>query len=1158
MERDVDSPHPRTPSAVTAIPGYTTLRQLGRGAGGEVWLAVPAEDGAADPTPIAVKVVDGDDTGRQVAALRREWQVGQGCSHPSLVDVLFLEDGVDRPHMGMTFVGGPTLAELAAPGEPLPEPRVRELGAQLGGALAALHAAGYVHGDIKPDNVRVDEQGRAVLLDLGFARPVDAAPIDLPGTLAFLAPEYLAGARGGAASDIFALGVVLYQLATARHPFGADDGQSSELLAAVATARVAPASRLVPSLSPFIDALLDACLRREPAERPSAGELAAALESGEGGAWWRARVESSLRAGIGAAATRAESHRLMFVGRKRELSALTRHYDQVLETGAARAVLLRGPVGIGKTRLVSDLVEGLRAGSNPCVFLYARCSDVTESHRYGTPLRLLEHWLQLPPHQPLGSRELGLLESLISPRDVEALAGASVGGDDAPVVGRVAVGLAAWLAALARSQPLVVLVDDLHRARAATLESLDRILEGTAGAPLLLILAWDDDQEPTEPTELERLADHVHRQTADGDSTPDLRPGPLTEIEVTELVTHHFHHATPRLRLGRVLHGRSHGNPGLVEELLTTLVERGGAAPDEDDPGRLRLNIAPDAIRLPGSLMANMRARYRELDPLRRRWLERLSVVGGRLDTEFLTRAFAPATAAEVDEALNDLARRGWLVTVGARFRFARGALREAVYRSLSEDRRVRLHRMAARALSLESDDRDSAYQRAYHLRAAGEHRALLQAVEELLPPAERRGSPHRLLRLARWGLEAIVALETPSSLRELEVALLESALMAADRLGERELQRRWLDRLADLADERAGDPGTMAAVYLLHGRHAVATGDFSTARGLMRHATTLAREAGDSRREVDALRGWALVEAEFASTAQARDLAAQALDAAVSAGQLARAHLISARIEVLDDRLERALDDVRAALKALRTAETDSPSIRAGAYLMRARVWRAAGGVQRALGSARRALALAREAGDRRREAETAARLGQLLLDADRPDDAEAQLREAKLLATEVEDRRAAVLTDLWLGLLLFEQEASGASGTLRSALLRAGELGYHRAEAVGHAILARHQLLNGSVDAARSEADRAYELESLYGLELNDRIVVEGTCALLLEQDGRQREARELRRTLRRRIQRTARRIRRPDLRQSQWNYALRLLEAVTTPDGPVYPRS
>ena len=104
--------------------------------------------------------------------------------------------------------------------------------------------------------------------------------------------------------------------------------------------------------------------------------------------------------------------------------------------------------------------------------------------------------------------------------------------------------LAAWLSALARSQPLVVLVDDLHRARAATLESLVRILEGTADAPILTVLAWDDDREPNDPAELERLAEHVRRQATDAAGNREVRLPPLTEDEVTALVTHHFHHAT--------------------------------------------------------------------------------------------------------------------------------------------------------------------------------------------------------------------------------------------------------------------------------------------------------------------------------------------------------------------------------------------------------------------------------------------------------------------------------------------------------------------------------------------------------------------------------------------------------------------------------------
>ena len=74
--------------------------------------------------------------------------------------MLFLAADATPPHLGMGYVSGPTVAEFAAAGDPLPEPRVRELGAQLAGALAALHAD-YLHGDVKPDNIRVDASGRA-------------------------------------------------------------------------------------------------------------------------------------------------------------------------------------------------------------------------------------------------------------------------------------------------------------------------------------------------------------------------------------------------------------------------------------------------------------------------------------------------------------------------------------------------------------------------------------------------------------------------------------------------------------------------------------------------------------------------------------------------------------------------------------------------------------------------------------------------------------------------------------------------------------------------------------------------------------------------------------------------------------------------------------
>lgn len=1158
MAGAVTRPHPLR---AMEVPGFEIERELGAGGGGRVFLARALGGGALPKNVrVALKVpsATGAEREQQVAALRREAAIAARCTHPALVRVRAFDGEADPPWLALDFVPGPTLADLVARGEPITEPRVREVGGALAAALATLHAAGLAHGDVKPENVRLDDRGHAVLLDLGLAREHGDDDGTRGGTLAWIAPEVLAGGPSSPAGDVFALGAVLYLLATGRHPFGAEGAEASELLVKIASARVVPPSRRVPELSPLLDALLDGCLRRDPTERPDAGTVAAALDEGEAGAWWRARVATALGAEVGGGALRAEAHALHFVGRREELRRLRADYDAVLASVATRVFALHGPVGSGKTRLVSDFVETLRAGEAPCLFLHARCSDLTESHRYGTPVRLLERWLQLPPHRPLGPREVGLLERLVPPRDADALRRALEGGADSPTPGRAAVGLAAWLAALAAERPVVVLIDDLHRAGAATLDVLVRIVESAPRARLLLVFAWDDDQVPTDRAELTRLIDHARRLDGERVSLTELALGPLSEDDVSELVTHHFHHAAPRLRIGRVLFDRSRGNPGLLAELLVGLVERREAELIDGPGSRLRLAIAPDAIRLPGSLRASMRARYRELDPLARRWLERLSVVGGRLETGFLCRAFAPADPAEVDRTLDELTRRGWLVPVSSRFRFARGALREAVYRSLDDDRRVRLHRMAARALEGETGDRDAAFQRAYHLRAAGEHHALVAAVEALLPAPGRRAAPHRLLRLARWGLEALEALGRPEAERPREVRLLEFALDAADRLGERELQRGWLDRLADLVTDVDRDPRAAATVYLLHGRHAVATGEFGTARAMLKNAFEFAERADDARLQGEALRGWALVEAEFASTASARALAARALDAADDPEALAQAHLVSARIEVLDDRLERALDDVRAALAELRAADLDSPSVAAGAYVMRARVWRAAGRVRRALGAARRARALAREAGDRRREAETTARIGWLLLDLDRPEEAEAELREARLLAAEIEDPRAGVLADLWLGLLLYEHEDDGARATIQGALVRAEEIGFHRAEAVGRAIQARVHLLDGRRPRAQEEADRAWALLERHGLELVDRIVVAGTCALLLQDDGRPGEARDVLRELRRRIRRTARRIRRPDLRRALATYATALLDAVLTLDGPVYPRT
>ena len=166
----------------------------------------------------------------------------------------------------------------------VPEPIARVIGVRVARGLAAMHAAGWVHGDVKPENVRLDAEGRAVLVDLGFARPAgaDEAPLGTPG---YLAPERERGGAPAASADLFALGCLLFEAVSGRPVAGNEDE-----LAALRAGRSRPPSDDQPRVSPLLDALVRALLQVTPAARPSASEVITILEEVESSAWWRARL----------------------------------------------------------------------------------------------------------------------------------------------------------------------------------------------------------------------------------------------------------------------------------------------------------------------------------------------------------------------------------------------------------------------------------------------------------------------------------------------------------------------------------------------------------------------------------------------------------------------------------------------------------------------------------------------------------------------------------------------------------------------------------------------------------------------------------------------------------------------------------------------------
>jgi serine/threonine protein kinase len=211
--------------------------------------------------------------GADVARFHAETQLLARFDHPNLVRVFDAGSDDDQPYVVLELIPGPTLGHRLADG-PLPEPEVRRLGIDLSQALAYVHGAGVVHRDVKPSNVLLETQRGAVLGDFGIALLLDAtrltAAAETVGTVAYLAPEQVAGAEITGAVDVYALGLVLVESLTGTRPFG---GTNQEMMAA----RLVRPPAIPPSLAAPWPDLLAAMTSLEPAARPPVAEIATHL-----------------------------------------------------------------------------------------------------------------------------------------------------------------------------------------------------------------------------------------------------------------------------------------------------------------------------------------------------------------------------------------------------------------------------------------------------------------------------------------------------------------------------------------------------------------------------------------------------------------------------------------------------------------------------------------------------------------------------------------------------------------------------------------------------------------------------------------------------------------------------------------------------------------
>jgi len=634
-----------------ALGHYRIVEKIGTGGMGEVYEAEDSHLHRRVALKLLPERIMGDATA--VARFIREARAASALNHPNIVTVHDIGESGTNRFIVMEFIMGRTLRKMIEQGVDLASlPRIGE---QVAKALAVAHAAGIVHRDIKPDNIMLRDDGYVKVLDFGLARlvpsgssPTLATVVDntevgtVLGTARYMSPEQARGEATDSATDMFSLGIVLYELSTGQHPFPADS--QIGVLHAILSQSPVPPSRLNAEVPAVLDSLILRLLEKDARLRPTAPE-----------------VESDLYALTGTPATGKGTRGVVSierrtVGRKRELAELRAAFDSA-ESGRGLLMCVAGEPGIGKTTLAEDFLAGLVAGGLNGSIARGRCSErLAGTEAYLPILEALESLLHAE-----GSVSLAGVLKRVAPTWYVQIAPLAANDssvsrvmEDAKAASqeRLKRELSSFLQEASRVRPLVFFLDDLHWADVSTVDLLAYI-GGKLGSLRMLIIAT------YRPSDL-LLAKHPFAEAKlvlqERGVCRDVAVTFLTPADVELYLTQEFPQHRFPLEFASLIHGKTEGSPLFMVDLIRYLRNRGVIAQDEQGRWSLAESVPKIEHELPESVRSMIQRKIEQLSDAQRRLLTVASVQGQEFDSVVVARALE-IDAAEVEEQLEVLER---------------------------------------------------------------------------------------------------------------------------------------------------------------------------------------------------------------------------------------------------------------------------------------------------------------------------------------------------------------------------------------------------------------------------------------------------------------------------------------------------------------------